>query len=114
MSHTPSVALHRKRWALSQDELADLLGISQAHVCRIEGSEAAKTTKLETVLGLQVIFGRAPRTLFNTLYEAVEDAVMARAAQLDLALRDKQDPDSIKKKNLLAAMLKRATSPQKV
>ena len=114
MSHSPSVALHRKRWALSQDELADLLTISQAHVCRIEGSEAARTTKLETVLGLQVIFGRAPRTLFAKLHEAVEDAVMTRAAELDLALRDKHDPESIKKKQLLAKMLKRATSPRKV
>ena len=112
MSHTPSVALHRKRWALSQDELADLLGISQAHVCRIEGSEAARATKLETVLGLQVIFGRAPRTLFTKLYDAIEEVVMTRAAKLDQSLRDKHDPDSIKKKQLLSQMLKRATLPR--
>ena len=110
MSHAHYVALHRKRWALSQDELANLLAVSQAHVSRIEDGEAAKTAKLETVLGLQVVFGRAPRTLFATQYEAVEESVMTRAAELDVALRDKHDPESTKKKQLLIAMLKRATS----
>ena len=63
---------------------------------------------------MKTTFGRAPRTLFAKLYEAVEEAVMTRAAELDLALRDKHDPDSIKKKQLLAKMLKRATSPRMV
>ena len=110
MSHTSSVVFLRKHWALSQDELADLLGISQAHVCRIEGSDAAKAAKLETALGLQVVFGRAPKTLFSPLHEAIEESVMTRAAEFDLTLRDKHDPESLKKSQLLAAMLKRATS----
>lgn len=114
MSHGHYVALHRKRWALKEKELANLLGVSQSHISRIESGEAARTAQLETVLGLQVIFGRAPRTLFLKQYEAVEEAVMTRAAELDLALRDKHDPDSIKKKQLLAAMLKRATSSRKI
>lgn len=114
MSHGHYVALHRKRWALKEEELANLLGVSQSHISRIEDGKAAKTAQLEIVLGLQVIFGRAPRTLFAKLYEAVEEAVMTRAAELDLALRDKHDPDSIKKKQLLAKMLKRATSPRMV
>ena len=110
MSYAQLVALHRKRWALDQDELAFLLGISQANVSRLEGGELAKAAKLETVLALQVVFGHAPRTLFAPLYEAVEYAVMTRAAELDLALRDKHDPHSIKQKQLLATMLKRVTS----
>ena len=110
MSHAPTVALHRKRWALSQGELADLLATSQTHISRIEDGEAVPTAKLELALGLQVIFGRAPRTLFNAMYQAVEEAVMTRAAELDVALRDKHDPESTKKKQLLTAMLKRATS----
>ena len=110
MSHTPSVAFHRKRWALSQDELAHLIGVSQAKVSRIEDPETAKAAKLEAILALQVVFGRAPRTLFAALFTAIEDAVIRRAAELDVSLRDKHDPESMKKKQLLIVMLKRVTS----
>lgn len=109
MSHAPSVALHRKRWALSQDELAHLLGVSQANVSRIEDPKTAKSVKLEAILGLEVVFGHAPRTLFTALFTAIEDAVIRRAAELDTALRDKHDPESIKKKQLLIVMLKRVS-----
>lgn len=110
MSHAPSVALHRKRWALSQIELAHLLGISQANVSRIENPETAISANLEAVLGLQVVFGHAPRTLFAALAAAIEEAVIRRAAELDAELRDKHDPESMKKKQLLIAMMKRVSS----
>ena len=111
MSHVHSVVLNRKRWALSQGELADLLGVSQAHVSRIEEGESAKSTKLETVLALQVIFDRSPRSLFPGIYDAVEESVIRRGANLDTSLRQKSDPDSEKKKQLLTTLVKRATSP---
>lgn len=111
MSHVHSVVLNRKRWALSQGELADLLGVSQAHVSRIEEGESAKTTKLETVLALQIIFDRSPRSLFPGIYDAVEELVIRRGVKLDTSLRQKHDPDSMKKKQLLTIMVKRAASP---
>jgi len=110
MSNAPSVALHRKRWALSQIELAHLLGVSQANISRIEDPNTAKSAKLEAILALQVVFGRAPRTLFTALFAAIEDAVIRRAAELDATLRDKHDPESMKKKQLLIVMLKRVSS----
>ena len=114
MSHPPSVALHRKRWALSQDELATLLATSQANVSRIEEGEADRSIRLEVALGLQVVFGRGPRSLFAALFDMIEEEVMTRAADLEVNLRDLHDAESLKKKQLLAQMLKRATSLRKL
>lgn len=108
MTHTHRIVFNRKRSALTQGELARLLAISQPAISRLEETGKANNASLETVLGLQVVFGSAPRALFPDLYADIEDAVMMRAAELDLALRDKSDPDSGKKKQLLDAMMKRA------
>ena len=110
MTHTHRIVFSRKRSALTQGELAHLLAISQSAISRLEETGIASTLSLETILGLQVVFGHAPRVLFSELYSQVEDAVMTRAAELDLSLREKSDPESMRKKQLLDAMVKRATA----
>lgn len=110
MNHTQTVQLNRKRAALTQGELADLIAVSQSSISRAERDKTYKMTTLETLLGLQVVFGHSPRALFSSLYAKIEEAVMTRAAELDCILRSKDDPQSIKKKQLLSAMMKRATS----
>jgi transcriptional regulator with XRE-family HTH domain len=110
MNHTQTVQLNRKRAALSQEELADLIDVSQSTISRVESDETVKMTTLETLLGLQVVFGHSPRALFSSLYAKIEEAVMTRAAELDCLIRSKDDPQSLKKKQLLSAMMKRATS----
>lgn len=101
-----TVRLHRKRHALSQRELADLLALSQCTISRIEDDHLVSS--LETALGLQAIFDTQPRTLFPKLYEKVEEQVMNRASRLDAQVRNQQDPRSRKKQLLLSAMAKRA------
>lgn len=108
MSHSTSVRLERKSNALSQGELADLLSLTQTTISRLE--EGAGTASLETALGLQVIFDVEPCSTFATLYSQVEETVMTRAAELDVSIRGKSDPQSLKKQALLNAMVKRATS----
>lgn len=72
---------HRKRLALSQDEVAFLLGVqSGAKVCRYERFARAPT--LETALAFEVIFQRPARELFSGLYEQVERRIAARAKSL--------------------------------
>lgn len=110
MNQTQTVQLNRKRAALTQGELADLIAVSQSSISRAESEKTSKMTTLETLLGLQVVFGHSPRALFSSLYAKIEEAVMTRAAELDCILRSKDDPQSIKKKQLLSAMMKRATS----
>ena len=98
--------MYRKNWALTQEELASLLAISQTAISRLEGG--GETDTLETAFGLQVVFDVQPRNLFRRRYDKVEDSVMARATKLDRQLRDKKDPGSVRKQHLLASMIKRA------
>src|SRR2546426_2628445 len=89
MSHHTHVRRHRKRWALTQDELAEMIGRTQAQLSRYEAGEVAPD--FETALCFQVIFGHSPRALFPGLYGAVEETVMNRAARLDRGLEGKRD-----------------------
>jgi len=97
----------RVKWTLSQKELAELLDISQAQISRYEKREEYPT--LGTALGLQVIFDRNPRSVFPHLYSATEEATMGRAADLERRLIGRSDFSSMKKRQLLEAMMARAT-----
>jgi len=92
---------------LSQEELADLLGVNQTRISRYEQNEEAPA--LSSLLGLQVIFDRAPRTMFQEVYDLVEEAVMRRAAEFERRLADKRDHASTRKRQLLEGMMARAT-----
>ena len=109
MSQHTNVPRYRKRYHLSQTELADLVSAAQSILSRCENS--GYILDLRTALGLQVVFGRSPRALFPALYASVEEAVMRKAAKLDHAIRSKTDKDSKKKRELLAAMVIRSTPP---
>jgi transcriptional regulator with XRE-family HTH domain len=72
---------HRKHAALSQDEVAFLLGLSKGNkVSRHELS--ARVPSIEALLAYEVIFGVPPRTLFAGTFEKVEEQVRERAGAL--------------------------------
>lgn len=72
---------NRKRLALSQDEVAFLLGIqSGAKVCRNE--RFVHVPSLETAFAYEVIFQKPARELFGGLYQQIEQEVSARAKML--------------------------------
>jgi len=99
--------IHRKRWALSQRELAHLLGgLSATSVGRIELGR--RVPSLPVALGYQVIFGRPPSELVPGLYAEVEDDVMRRAASLSVRLERRGDGAAALKRRLLADMVTRA------
>lgn len=100
----------RVQWMLSQEELAELLDISQARISRYEKGEEHPT--LGVALGLQAVFGPSPRALFSYTYSMVEEAVMRRAVELEKRLTDRPDSGSMKKRQLLEAMMARATKPE--
>ena len=98
---------HRKRWKLSEQELAHLLGgVSASMICRLENGSRVPTGKF--VLGCEVVFGVPPGRLFSGLYEATQDIVMRRAARLSLALEGRTDRASARKRELLRDMINRA------
>ena len=91
MPHLTHVRRARRRWALSQPELAHLLNCSPSLLSRLERGECT------------------PDVLMAFLYRSVEDAVMARAADLDRRLGPRQDYGAQTKRRLLTAMTHRAS-----
>jgi transcriptional regulator with XRE-family HTH domain len=72
---------HRKRSALSQDEIAFLLGAQNgSKVCRYE--QMLREPKLKTALAYEAIFNCAVTELFPELYAKVKAAVQERAKTL--------------------------------
>jgi len=83
-----------------------LLDVSQAAISRLESDPEGLS--LETAFALQVLFGLPPSRVFWKAYQAVEEAVMARAAALDRILRERSDPATRRKQQLLEDMVDRA------
>ena len=108
MRHLHAIRYQRKKWALSQEELADLLSISRTTLTRLEIE--TETSRLETMLALLVVFGLEASTLLPRTFARVKEAVMKRAAKLDARLRSKTDAKSLRKLHLLSDMVKRATA----
>lgn len=94
---------------LSQGEVAQLLDVHQGRVSRYENGD--EYPPLLIALGMQVIFGRAPKSCFAAAYADIEERVITRAAAFERMLADKRDFASTKKRQLLNAMMERATSP---
>lgn len=108
MTHNTYLRRIRSRWMLSQGDIADLLGLHQGRISRFENGE--EYPSLLVALGVQVIFGRAPRSCFAAAYAEIEEQVITHAAELERTLADKRDFASVKKRQLLRAMMERATS----
>lgn len=85
-----------------------MLGITRTRISRYEKNE--EFPAFSTALGLQVIFDQQPRLTFPRLYDQIEEAVMQRAAELERALDGLHDYQSARKRQLLDAMMARATS----
>ena len=100
---------HRRKWALTQEELAFLLGQkSSAHISRLEQGKRLPGT--DVVLACEVLFGITPRSLFPKLYEDVEKAVLARAATLYKRLDKEMSKAAMRKKEFLSTILHRAVT----
>lgn len=101
---------YRKRFSLSQDEVAFLLGVkSGTKVSRYE--RRSRQPKLETVLGYAVIFGVQGRTLFAGIFNEVEGAIIRRAQVLARKLSAaRQTPVIERKLTLLRALTSGRTS----
>jgi len=95
---------HRKRLALSQDEVAFLLGAeSGAKVCRYE--RFAREPGLQTALAYQAVFRRPVSELFGGLYREIEKKVASRAMTLlERVDQGKRKAQTVRKQEVLAAM----------
>lgn len=106
MPHRNYLGLHRKRWALSQRELALLLGqASRSVVSRLELGRGRPS--LPFAIRCQAVFGVGIADLFPELFEDNHDQVMRHAADLDLRLRGRTDAGSARKRALLLEIVAR-------
>ena len=112
MHNSHAIRSERKSWALSQQELADLLSITRPALTRLEIE--TESTSLDTAIGLLIVFGLAPDQILPGTYARIEDEVMKHGAELDARLRGKADAKSLRKLRLLSEMVKRAKARPRV
>ncbi len=105
--HLNLLRAHRKESALSQSEIAFLLGANcSSKICRYE--QMIRDPELETVLGFEAIFDRPVSELFPGLYAKVEAAVRKRARALaKRVLNADTDARRKQKRNTIAEIIKR-------
>jgi DNA-binding XRE family transcriptional regulator len=104
--HLPNYLLsHRKRTALSQTEVAFLLGLQNGtKVCRHE--RFTLDPDLQTALAYEAIYQRPISELFSGFVEKTHDDVKARAKMLaETKLHSNTHGLTIRKRQSLAAIL---------
>lgn len=107
MNHPNYLGAHRKQWALTKQDLAELLGYAaRDQVSRCEASLSEPTLRL--VLGCEVVFGLAPRAMFPAAYSRIEELVITRAAVLDERVRGREDAIAQRQRRLLREMVLRS------
>ncbi len=104
--HDNKIGTLRKAWALSQDELAQLLGMTRSNLSRLE--LAAKSYTLDTVLKLVAIFGTSVQNIFPHHDRVAYEDVAGRLAEFSIALEDEEGAVADRKRQLLAEFAGRA------
>lgn len=108
--HKNDLRRHRLQWALSQQQVADLVGLrARSVISSYELGDHAPN--LRGILALQFVFGVSIATLYPKLADAVEDEVMRQAAILEADQRGRTDRVAQKTQQLLREMLARASAP---
>ena len=106
MPHKSYLAFHRQRHALSNKEVAELLAVHHSVTSRVE--RGARHPNLSVALGLEVILGKTPRELFPDLYQAIEEAVINRAADFERRLIGASGERAEHQRALLLKMIERS------
>ncbi len=97
---------HRKRWGLSQDEVARLAGCqNRVSVAQYEGLRALPT--LETAFALQALFGVPAHEIFPGTYLKVENEVKSRASGMLGELPEQSESKIVKLKRKLVEAVSR-------
>ncbi len=109
MHHTNQLRRHRRHWALSQRQLAHLLGLRARSV--ISNHElGTRLPALRLALGYQFIFGASLDTLFPKLRHEVETEIVGRATRLDEECREGASAQAARIREFLQELVSRAHS----
>ena len=98
---------HRRKWAFSQREVAQLLGgTSRSTISQYE--TLVRTPHREALIGLEFIFSGQSGELFPTIELSIIRAVMGNAVELRDVLIAKSDAASVRKCRLLGDLITRS------
>lgn len=100
------VLTFRRHWALTQSDLAFLLGLSPDQISRLESEECAPTAHL--LLGAEIIFGGSLQDLFPALYDQIEETVVQNLYRLGEKLEGDTAPEALRQRQLVDEALARA------
>lgn len=98
----------RRKWGLSQRELAELLELSRQYVSAIERSE--RSPSREVVIACQVVFDEHLKDLFPRLWDEAEDGAVRGLYVLRQKLAADRSGTANRKLQLVNAALGRAVS----
>lgn len=97
---------HRRRWGLTQQELAFLIGIkSRTAISRIEGSK--RRPSLNAVFICMLIFNMPALELFPGLMSELRTSILSRASELYEELQGDPSKATRLKLDFLERLLKR-------
>jgi transcriptional regulator with XRE-family HTH domain len=99
--------VYRRRWHLTQEELAFLFGYdAESIISRFESEE--RTVTLAVAIACQTIFGVKPSEVFPVLFESAEQSVVQRMYVLrDRLARSELTQRTVAKLELLQEALRR-------
>ncbi|MFI4973060.1 MAG: helix-turn-helix transcriptional regulator [Caulobacterales bacterium] len=104
---------HRKAWALSQQQIADLVGIRARSVIS-SYERGVNSPSFRTALAYQFVFGVPLTKMFPDLAGEIEEDVMRRALQIDEAHRNRTDATAVRAREFLQQLLGRASCRPRV
>ena len=98
----------RRRWALTQKELAAIVGCSEHHFSLMERGKYPPARNL--AVACCVLFGLAPDEMFPDHYAEIEETLMRSVYELVETLEGITGPDADKKRAFADQVLDRAVS----
>ncbi len=99
---------YRRKWALTQRELAELLGgVSSDAISKYE--TLARLPSIQVMLGIEIVFDEKSHDLLPALSYSVRRSVRRNAVALIDRLADKTDARSVQKRRLLDDLITRLT-----
>ena len=81
-----AIAYYRKRKRLTQEQLADRVGISRQHMGAIEAPNMVRAISLEVIFNIATVLEIEPYILFRTTREAVFGILPLKSAVTALIL----------------------------
>lgn len=103
--HHNKIASLRKKWALTQDELASLLGMTRSNLSRLEITASCHT--LDTALTLHALFGLAIPEIFPANDQAARQALVERLAEFSKTIEHGEGAVADRKRQLLSEFANR-------